>query len=260
MRFLFYDRSDEISNGIGNAVLGQLDLDETKFGEHVAFTNGSIMVVELNQRIIFTDELVKGITKDPIIFLSRHVSADNVEALTVHPTGNWSNVAEYGGEPKALSVADPYMMANLLRGLAELNTIEFEVTYEATHHGPKTNAPSLFIEAGGPKSINPHAYTIVAQAIVKALERQEEVGEVAMGIGSGHYPSKFTKQALESKYAMSHMMPKYMCDNLDMLGEAAVRSSPQANKALIDWKGLKSSQRSSIISVLNDLGIDHVRI
>lgn len=260
MRFLFYDRSDEISNGIGSALLEKMDLDKTKFGEYKAFTDGKIMVVELNQSMIFTDQLVKRITKDPIIFLSRHVSADNVEALTVHPTGNWSNSAQYGGEPKALSIADPYMMANLLRQLMALNTIKFEVTYEATHHGPKTNAPSLFIEAGGPKSINSAAYAIVAQAVVNAIEHQEEIGEIAIGIGSSHYPGKFTKQALDSKYSMSHIMPKYMCDNLDMLGEAAIRSSPQANNALIEWKGLKSSQRASVISVLNDLGIDYVRV
>lgn len=237
-----------------------MGLSETTLHGFRAFSGRNATVVELDQRIIFTDEVVKRFDADVMVFLSRHRSADKVKALTVHPTGNWSDTAEFGGAPKMLSVSAPHMMANALRCLKQENDIGFEVTYEATHHGPVTDVPSFFIEAGGPDEIESSAYRVVARALARSLANTDDSGEVAIGIGSGHYPRKFTALALESKYALSHMMPKYLCENTDMLESAVMRSAPKAEKALIEWKSLKSSQRAAIMKGLDAIGIDHVRI
>jgi D-aminoacyl-tRNA deacylase len=245
---------------LGIEVAKRLELSEATVNGVDVLSNDDVVLANLNKRIINTGEEVRGFEADAIIFLSRHKSADGVEAFTVHATGNWSDDADYGGEPKTLSVAAPYLMANVLRHLNKANTTGFEVTYEATHHGPTTEIPSLFVEAGGPESIDAGAYPIAAEALVCALGAPEEAGEVVIGIGSGHYPRRFTARALESKYAMAHMMPKYHCANVDMLGAAVGRSKPVAERALIEWKSLKSSQRSEIIKRLDELGIDHVRV
>ncbi len=257
---MFYDRTDQISNAIGMAVRTTMELEETLLNGFKAFVGDNITVVELSQNIILTDEIAERFDADVMVFMDRHKSADNVRAFTVHATGNWSDSSEYGGSPKTLSVAAPYAMASALREIAKESYAGFEVTYEATHHGPTVETPSFFIEAGGPDSIEDGACSVVARALDRALYEPDESGEPAIGIGSGHYPRKFTAQALGSKYAIGHIMPKYQCDNIDMLESAVKRSTPNATKALIEWKSLKSSQRSDMIKVLDVIGIDHVRV
>ena len=257
---MFYDSTDPISNGIGTEVRTAMGLAETELKGFRTFASHDIQLVDVKQKIIFTDRIVKMFDADLMIFLSRHRSADGVKAFTVHPTGNWSGSADYGGTPKTLSVAAPHFMAGMLRELSKANKMDFEVTYEATHHGPITETPSLFVEAGGPEIIDSRAYKVVSEAIAGAIFGENSVGEVVVGIGSGHYPRKFTKEALDSRYAISHMMPKYQSENIDMLEAAVNRSRPSADKVLIEWNGLKGSQRSAILEKLEEIGIDYIRI
>jgi D-aminoacyl-tRNA deacylase len=237
-----------------------MELEESEMHGHRTFVGDGVMVVELAQSIITAGNVTKRFDADMMIFMSRHKSADNVKALTVHATGNWSESAEYGGEPKTLSVAAPYAMACALRALEMNKRAGFEVTYEATHHGPTVETPSFFIEAGGPDVIEETAYAAVANALNRSIFEPDESGEPAIGIGSGHYPKKFTSLAAESKYALGHIMPKYHCANIDMLESAVKRSVPKATKALIEWKSLKSAQRSEIIKALDAVGIDQLRV
>ena len=94
-------------------------------------------------------EFLEGVVDDSIVFLSRHRSSMGVPAFTVHPEGNWSDEALFGGRPKELSMAFPYGMSAMLRSIKALNKEGIAVTYEATHHGPFLSRPSLFVELGG---------------------------------------------------------------------------------------------------------------
>ena len=118
LRIMFYDSTDSISNGIGTEVRTTIGLEETELRGFRAFVSGEIALVDVGQKIIFTDDVVKMFDADLMIFLSRHASADGVKAFTVHPTGNWSDSADYGGTPKTLSVAAPHFMAGMLRDSA----------------------------------------------------------------------------------------------------------------------------------------------
>ncbi|RLG60436.1 hypothetical protein DRN86_02570 [Candidatus Geothermarchaeota archaeon] len=45
-----------------------------------------------------------------------------------------------------------------------------------------------------------------------------------------------------------------------MIKQMIEKTYPQPNKALIDWKGLKSDQRGKIIGILDEIGIEYVKI
>jgi D-aminoacyl-tRNA deacylase len=181
-------------------------------------------------------------------------------SFTLHSEGNWSDEAIAGGKPKELSVSSPDSLQGLLKSVKKNNDTDIPVVYEATHHGPLLETPSLFFEFGGGATENQKPYEIMAKALSDWLEEPPDSCEkIAFGIGGGHYPEKFTKLSLESKYSFSHIMPKYHAD-VDMVKKGLSRASAPAECALIDWKGIKSAERDAIVKRLEELGIDHVRL
>jgi D-aminoacyl-tRNA deacylase len=212
----------------------------------------------------FLDEYCKNIGVDLIVFLSEHASEKGVASFTVHPEGNWSEEARFGGRPKQLSFASPVYMLKVLAALKARNDTALSVTYEATHHGPLLRTPSFFVEIGGDEAtiVNRRYGRIVAESVMEALGSGYEVqyGKVALGIGSSHYPEKFSALALEGVYAFAHIMPKYYVSEVDMLQQAIKRSVPEVEVAAIEWKSIKSNEREGIIRGLDQLGIDHERV
>ncbi|BCS91077.1 MAG: D-aminoacyl-tRNA deacylase [Candidatus Micrarchaeota archaeon] len=189
------------------------------------------------------------------IFLSPHKSSKGVSSFTVHACGNWSNDNSYGGLPDKLSMAKPDLMLSMLKRMKENNKrSNINVTYEATHHGPYSDTPIIFAEFMD-KDID-YCSSVVAKSIYEALSSNESYNKIAVGIGSTHYPIRFTKLALEKSYAFSHIMPKYHI-NADMLSDAFERSDPKAEIAVIEKSSLNSSQFRSIIDTLNRLGYDY---
>ncbi len=212
----------------------------------------------------FLDEL----GADLIIFLSRHSSASGTPALTVHSLGNWTAEAKLGGKPRMLSVAAPAAMLTVLKGLDALK-LDIVKTYEATHHGPLLNTPSMFAEfGGGEKTISDRAIAgMFADSVYRSAEQLagDTFGpaKTAIGIGGTHYPSRFTKLALEKGYAFSHIMPKYALsdrESIDVLEQAVIKSSERPESAVIDWKSVNSDLRSRIIKKLDSIGIENERI
>ncbi len=205
---------------------------------------------------------------DLAIFLSKHQSASGTPALTAHPVGNWGAENRFGGEPRALSVAAPVPMLSALRHLDSAEA-GIEKTYEATHHGPLLKTPSMFMESGG------NADTIADKAIAQmvgraametALEARSggiEYGKVAIGIGCGHYPSRFTRLALRKGYAFSHMMPRHALHNPDgstnlaMLGQAVEMTEGEVEAAVVEWKDIDPGMKAQLLSALEELGLDH---
>src|SRR5690606_34003273 len=118
----------------------------------------------------------EGIEHDYIIFLSRHVSKEKRKTLTAHSIGNW-NEAKLGGiegkAPPTNAIIMKETMNILLEKTKELGINNYEVTMEATHHGPLINTPSMFIETGG--SIeeweDPKAIEVLTLTIKELLKR-----------------------------------------------------------------------------------------
>jgi D-aminoacyl-tRNA deacylase len=257
---------DVASSNAASAFISRAGLSEAEPG---TYGDGDVRLRILDSALPKADTLDEA-GAELIIFMSRHSSSAGVSAFTVHPTGNWGKEARLGGEPQTLSVAAPSPMLRMLR-LFEKSQIRMESTYEATHHGPLLNTPSLFVEFGGndttrnDRSVAEELGRMVFDYVQSASEA-DGPARVVMGIGCTHYPRKFTDMALHKDYAFSHMMPKHAVfngdgtDNIDVLGRAFERSSERVEKAVIDWKSIGSEVRSRIIKKLNDIGIDYERV
>lgn len=260
IHFIYSDET--ASTNIADALKVELGFKEAQQLPGVdCFESENAKMLGIKGRLIdaeFIDRIVDG----PIVFLSRHMSSKGIAAFTVHPEGNWSDEASLGGKPKELSNAYPLGMLNMLNAIKELNSTNIELTYEATHHGPFTNNPSLFVELGGnEEAINSKSYAaLLAKAIAASIEKKSPYDKVAVGIGSLHYPSKFTKLALEGKYAFSHIMSRHSVAHVDMLGKAFERSDLKAEVAVIEWKGINAAQREVVLRELNVLGIDYAKV
>ncbi len=140
---------------------------------------------------------------------------------------------------------------------------KIRVSYEATHHGPLINVPSLFAELGGNEETEANReYTdTLGRAVMDSTYNSGVIyDKVAIGIGSTHYPEKFTKLALEGAYAFSHILPKYHIKETDMIEQAINKSKPKADIAVIEWKSINNNDRNSVTKKLDELGMDYVKV
>jgi D-aminoacyl-tRNA deacylase len=133
----------------------------------------------------------------------------------------------------------------------------YDVSLEVTHHGPSSiGKPLVFIEIGSGEAQwnDKRAGKVVADAIRAIYENRNEF-ENYIGFGGIHYAPSFTNLLLENEnVAIGHIAPKYASDFLDKeIIEQALKKG-FAEKALFDWKGLKSEPRQKVISALDELG------
>ncbi len=202
-----------------------------------------------------------GETPEVLIFASKHKSESGRKALTAHPVGNYGK-AEFGGEERRLSSTSPRLMAEALRKIKRLNTLdEFSVSYEVTHHGPYLDIPAFFIEIGSKEEEwrNRRAGEIIAEVLLELEGFREKEGAVAIGIGGGHYAPRFTDLALERKVSFGHMAPGYAVRNLDeeMLGQMVSKSG--AKYVYFHKVGLKRSEISKFTEILENIGVERIR-
>ncbi|KAK3012729.1 hypothetical protein RJ639_009562 [Escallonia herrerae] len=127
-----------------------------------SFVNREVRLLKHDNGIVKEDHLDKrweaatGEVVDEVIFLSKHTAISNRPALTVHPIGvphlREDEVSPAGGKPGWAAPPNPRIgpWLRLLKTIAESHNLlpEFEVTLEATHHGPETNSPTMFVEIG----------------------------------------------------------------------------------------------------------------
>ena len=142
-----------------------------------------------------------------IVFLSRHRAASGRPSLTVHPIGNWGK-ADYGGLPGEVSGASPVWMTGLLLKIYENRLPGYDVCFEATHHGPLIETPTMFLEIGS--SENQWGLREPAEALVKSLlELEPAKGIKVVGIGGGHYTPRFTEATLSHGVCLGHIVANY---------------------------------------------------
>ena len=188
---------------------------------------------------------------DFIIFASRHSSEAGVPSLTVHTPGNFGS-ADYGGIAGEICVSNPTAQKLALKELhaqkEDLN-LNFEVSMEATHHGPLTGKPTMFIEIGSEKDqwINEKAGEAVALALMKAVTFKDHTFPKAVGIGGGHYCQKHTRVMIFREYALGHVLAKYVPISEENVKKAVVKNGG-CDAFILDWKG--TPQRSEVSNML----------
>ncbi|MCD6478366.1 MAG: D-tyrosyl-tRNA(Tyr) deacylase [Candidatus Diapherotrites archaeon] len=215
----------------------------------------------INEDQVYADYVDK-IDCELIIFASKHASVSKRPTLTVHPIGNWGN-AELGGKSHELVKTSAAVMKSYLIELQkqkEEKSLSYEVSYEATHHGPYLTKPTVYIELGS--SIeqwkDEKAAKAIAETILNADYRMR--CKAAIGFGGLHYNPHFTRIALQSDYGFSHMCAKYALQFLnERMVEKAIENTVEKVEAfIIEKKGL-SSERQRIIAMLEKFGIPILR-
>ncbi|MGB9732574.1 MAG: D-aminoacyl-tRNA deacylase [Candidatus Micrarchaeia archaeon] len=263
---IFYSKYDPASLNMAEYLKEEHGFAEKRVGGRLCFSDGKICLYEADKPLLemeSADEYGLSLA----CFLSKHSSAVGIAAFTTHPTGNWTREARLGGKPYELSYAAPLEMLGILKNIKAKEVSGVELSYEATHHGPLLKTPSLFAEIGGNKETieNKDYAKVVGEAVYAALNGEGlEFSKIVIGIGNTHYPSKFSKLALERGFAFAHMMPKYAVEeegkNLFMLEQAIKRSNKEVEAAIIDGKSLNSNTRRMVISKLDELGIEYEKV
>ena len=177
---------------------------------------------------------------DNIVFLSRHKAASGRPSLTVHPIGNWGT-ADYGGKEGEISGATPEWMTGLLLNIRKNRIPGYDVCFEATHHGPLLETPTMFLEIGSSES--EWEKKEPAKALVKSLlELEPATGVNVIGIGGGHYTPRFTEAAFSHEVCFGHMVANYGVPvlNPELVTKAISRS--KAEGIYFHRKGMKKSE------------------
>ena len=202
------------------------------------------------------------------IFISRHTSKTGKPSLTVHPIGNYKE-AQFGGKSKTLVQSSPKMMTHLLRLIKknlQVTTLNYQVCFEVTHHGPYLEIPTLFAEVGSTEHEwnKPEPAKIIAQSSLELLKKyryEEDFSDdipVLVGVGGGHYAPRFTDVVFEKNAAFGHMIPLYQLDeeriNYEIF-EKALQKTPNAKGIYIHKKSLKKSQVTEYKKLFHKNGI-----
>jgi D-aminoacyl-tRNA deacylase len=231
------------------------------------FRSGNVFLKHVETDGIFTDKLDLGLEPDSIIFASRHRSESNEPALTVHWTGNTTKRADFGGKPRSLPPTDPPRLRAALLALdasKERRKLKYEITLEATHHGPtELGAPTLFVELGSTeKEWNDRDAAAAASEAIWKAAIEPVSGKSAVGFGGGHYCNKHCAAIRNDGYAFSHIFSKYFFEDYDeeVVRMAYDRTLGGCQTAVIDWKGIRGSERARLLQDLKQMSTEIVRV
>ncbi len=274
MILLVHSNLDVAGLNIAKAILAQYPFIKTcqTYQENPIFNaeiNGQqITFITLNEESVYAQHLqVDFPSADLIVFLSRHSSQSGKPTLSVHAPGNFGK-AELGGLPKTLAVAPADSMQIALQELfrcKEAMNLNYEVSYECTHHGPSLDVPTMFVELGSSEVqwSDVKAAEAVAHSAMAAVANFRCSGaEANLGIGGTHYNHKFTLMALMGQAVFGHIVPKYAVSQLDedMLRQCIVKTCGRVPLVLLDWKGIKSEDKPDLLSALETVGLPYRKV
>ncbi|KAK2989243.1 hypothetical protein RJ640_013191 [Escallonia rubra] len=228
-----------------------------------SFVNREVRLLKHDNSIVKEDHLDKrweaatGEVVDEVIFLSKHTAISNRPALTVHPIGvphlREDEVSPAGGKPGWAAPPNPRIgpWLRLLKTIAESHNLlpEFEVTLEATHHGPETNSPTMFVEIGSTEEYwkRQDAAQAIALLVWEGLglgggvavgdwSRNNGENKVLLGLGGGHYVPRHMDIVLKYGIWVGHLISGYSLPMED----------PGQSKAQGDIEGVGGTWKQAI--------------
>jgi D-aminoacyl-tRNA deacylase len=221
-------------------------------------------LIEIDSPAISADWLDEKYDYDGFVFLSKHAAESGTLALTCHSTGNF-NEAKFGGNQKELAIPYPNLQKKYLQTLWDNRESfsDFEITIEATHHGPThLKKPSIFVEVGTTEQQwnDEFLCSSVAQLVFETLEKPIDSYPFAICFGGTHYSEKFTKELLFGKYALGTVMPKHALEFLNpVVFEHLITQNNGAEVALLDWKSL-GKYKQTLIDLLSTTKLEVIKI
>jgi D-aminoacyl-tRNA deacylase len=264
---------DQASQNIKNHLLTLNNWQQIKHPEGLEYSgvssiyeSGNFRIVELDMHHIKSDGIDKnldeyGFPSYLLIFASKHRSKDEYKLLTAHFTGN-TGTADHGGNPNQLAVTAPYAMRAILTEIKKQSeSLDYDVSMEATHHGPsELKIPSVYVEIGSTqrqwKDSEPGR--IIANAIL-SVDFDKCDCPVALGFGGGHYAKRQSKLLFETYTTFGHIIPDYQLENVDMdiVRQAINKSSPDF--VYFDRKSMSTKERNRIMDIVRSLEMDVLR-
>uniref|UniRef100_A0A0D9XBJ5 D-aminoacyl-tRNA deacylase n=1 Tax=Leersia perrieri TaxID=77586 RepID=A0A0D9XBJ5_9ORYZ len=267
-----------------------------------SFINGHVRLLKHEHSIIAEDDLdlrwqaATGEDVSEVIFLSKHTAVSNRPALTVHPIGvphlREDEKPPQGGRPGWAALPNPRIgpWLRLMQTIAVDQGLvpEFEITLEATHHGPITNKPTMFVEIGSTEEYwgRQDAAQAIALVLWKGLGFEEEntVGswegngeKVLLGIGGGHYVPRHMDIIIKDGVWVGHLLSGYSLpmevpsqgngkssSEVGGMWKHSIKVSYDATKAAfpggeviahLDQKSFKGWQKNAVMSYLQELNI-----
>lgn len=226
-----------------------------KFHDHPVLKLGTTLLFKTSRKMLdydgFDADIVSsGLVADPeaFIILSRHASESGKATLTAHPIGNY-NDAQYGGRQKTLVPVAPRLMTEAIRRLkanaSDAKLEGFDISFEATHHGPFVECPVMFIEIGSEASkwCQEAPGRVAARTVLDLLEATAPAQPypVAIGMGGGHYAPRITDVALGYKISFGHIIPNHALGS-DEVVDMALRWTPGASVVYFHKKAMKGAQ------------------
>jgi D-aminoacyl-tRNA deacylase len=220
-----------------------------------------IKLVFLNEETILAQHITDHFSPQLIVFVSKHSGVAGIPTLSVHTPGNLTEKAEFGGLPRRISVSPASALKNALLEMARLKeemSLNYEVSYECTHHGPSLDVPTMFSELGSSpeqwKDLK--AAEAVAHAAMSGVMNQSKYPAV-LGVGGPHYNARFTKIALSTPVAFGQIIPKYAVPQIDaeMVKQCIQQTLEKVDHAVFDWKGMRGPDRERLAATLKDLGV-----
>jgi D-aminoacyl-tRNA deacylase len=211
-----------------------------------------------DERAINADRIERSFPQtEALFFITRHASEKGVPTLSTHAPGNFGT-AELGGRDQVLCPANPHAQSIGLRTMHEhvnRDELPYDVSFEATHHGPYTEVPTTFFEIGSatPQWTDEKAGYVVADATMAATSYADARGPTAIGVGGGHYPYKITDVALATEWSVGHIIPRYAFPLSEAMAVQMVEKNGPTSGAIFDWKG--TPQRASYRDLLEQMGI-----
>lgn len=266
MRFLVASEADEASRTQREELLRLGSwTSEAAFEGRDTWRRKDLVLVTIPEHHLYRDHLDRdlessfGESVDLVVYLSKHRSESRRPSLTVHPIGN-PGPAEFGGQPATLVPSAPRWMTAALRGLRrEAKELTYDVTFEATHHGPYLAAPTFYIEQGSTE--REWADRIAARVIGRVLlDLEPHDGPIAIGVGGGHYVPRHTDLAIRRRIAFGHLLPTYALESasIDVIDQAAERT-PGATLAYLHRKALAKPILHAAEERIGALGLRIVR-
>lgn len=227
--------------------------------------NREFKLVFVNEDSFYAQYITNFFVPELLLFVSKHSSVSGIPTFSVHVPGNIGK-AEMGGISKQVSVSPANTMRETLVEMARLRDemkVDYQVSYECTHHGPSVNVPTMFVEVGGSLKNwkDSQAVEIVAHSTMIACSKETNYPSV-LGIGGQHYNEKFTKMAFNTQTAFGHIIPKYAISDLDfeMIEQCVKKTVGKVQKAVLDWKGIKSINKKKLITMLIESGLSIEKI
>ncbi len=266
-----FSRESGESQSISDSISLHKPLHKDSNDYFVSYSYQNIKLhLSYNRSLLYLDNLDEIYPdSEAFVFLSKHRSESGIPTLTCHFTGNFSGSNPYGGTPRELGIAYPYLQKSYIRDITSKKTFvyEYDIIIEATHHGPTSlKKPSIFIEIGSTEKqwADRKAASAVCQSVITVLTGENtdaQCQSVGIALGGTHYPSKLNKLLLESEFGLAAIAAKHNLVSIDepMISQMISKSVEKVTHAIVDRKGL-GKEKNRILELIDKKDLELLEV